>query len=84
MTVGANPHFSIGLEEDTMCHHFRMSFTLAVLISLLTLPLMTAFTTLGLVNALAMTGVAASVGGGKALCDSDSNESPKGGSFGPL
>ena len=50
-----------------MCHHFRMTFTLAVLISLLTLPLMTAFTTLGLVNALAMTGVAASVGGGKAL-----------------
>jgi glycerophosphoryl diester phosphodiesterase len=44
-----------------------MSFSLAVLVSLLALPLMTAFTTLGLVNAFAMTAVAASVGGGKAL-----------------
>jgi glycerophosphoryl diester phosphodiesterase len=50
-----------------MSHHLRMSFTRAVLVSLLTLPLMTAFTTLGLVNALAMTGVAASVGDGKSL-----------------
>jgi glycerophosphoryl diester phosphodiesterase len=44
-----------------------MFVTPAVLIYVLTLTLMTAFSTLGLTSALAMTGVAASVGGGKAL-----------------
>jgi glycerophosphoryl diester phosphodiesterase len=44
-----------------------MFVTPAVLICVMTLTLITAFSTLGLTSALAMTGVAASVGGGKAL-----------------
>ena len=44
-----------------MCHHFRMSFTLAVLVCLLNLPLMTAFSTVGFTSALAMTGAAAAL-----------------------
>ena len=50
-----------------MCHRLRMFVTPAVLICVLTLTLMTAFSTLGLTSAPAMAGVAASVGGGKAL-----------------
>ena len=50
-----------------MCHRLRMFITLAVLICVLTLTLMTAFLTLGLTSALALPGVAASIGGGKAL-----------------
>ena len=50
-----------------MCHHFRMSFTLAVTFCLLTASLMTAFSTVGFTSALAMTGAAAAVGGGEPL-----------------
>ena len=50
-----------------MCHHFRMPFTLAVTVCLLTVPLMTAFSTVGCTSALAMTGAAAAVGGGEPL-----------------
>jgi glycerophosphoryl diester phosphodiesterase len=44
-----------------------MFLTPAVLICVLTLSLMTAFSTLGLTSAPMMTGVAASAGSGKAL-----------------
>jgi glycerophosphoryl diester phosphodiesterase len=50
-----------------MCHSLRKFVPAAVMVWLLTLTFMTAFSTVGLTNALAMTGVAASVGGGKAL-----------------
>ena len=50
-----------------MCHRLRMFLTPAVLICVLTLSLMTAFSTLGLTSAPMMTGVAASAGSGKAL-----------------
>ena len=50
-----------------MCHRLRMFVTPAVLICVLTLTLMTAFSTLGLTSAPAMTSAAASVDGGKAL-----------------
>ena len=50
-----------------MCHHFRMSLTLAVTVCLLTVPPMTAFSAVGFTSALAMTGAAATVGGGEPL-----------------
>ncbi len=50
-----------------MCHRLRMFLTPAVLICVLTLSLMTAFSTLDSTSALAIAGVATSVGGGKAL-----------------
>ena len=50
-----------------MCHRLTMPVTPAVLICVLALTLMAAFPTLGLTSALAMAGVAAGVGGGKAL-----------------
>lgn len=50
-----------------MCHRLRRFVTPAVLICVLTLSLLTAFSTLGLTSSLAMVGVATCVGGGKVL-----------------
>jgi len=50
-----------------MCHSLRVFVSAAVLVRVLTLTFMTSLTTIGLTDALAMTGVAVSVGGGKAL-----------------
>jgi glycerophosphoryl diester phosphodiesterase len=50
-----------------MCHRLRLFVTPAVLVRVLALTFMTSLTTIGLTDALAMTGVAVSVGGGKAL-----------------
>jgi len=54
-----------------MCHCMRMFATSAVLICVLDLTLITAFSTDGLTSAFAMTGVAANGGGGKVLLTLD-------------
>ena len=50
-----------------MCHRLGMFVTSAVLVCVLALTLITAFSTVGFTSAFAMTAVAANVAGGKAL-----------------